>query len=99
MTRNCTKINARCSTKEPKPIESMLCIKESDLTKSNETEKKGGILGDIGSKITGAFSGTAGKQKLLGILVFIIAVLTAGGIVWLARKKAKARTSRKSRKR
>ncbi len=93
LTRVCAKAEARCNILEPKPAESIKCTKE---TRTNQTS--GGFIGEVGSTITGAVTGAWNSPGMRWALIFILAVLIAGGILWFARKN-KSKTSRgKSRR-
>jgi hypothetical protein len=65
-------------------------------TDTNATGNKTGT--GIISKITGGVIG-AENSKMLGAVIFVIIMLIAGGILWLARKNhAKANKARKFRR-
>jgi VCBS repeat-containing protein len=100
-TRVCTKVDARCDVREAKPEESMICVSEEKTAETNETEdnaeEDNGTSAGIGSKIADAFSGSERKGTMTWIIVIAV-LLAAGGAAWLVKKKAKAKTARKSRK-
>jgi hypothetical protein len=97
MNRTCTLANSKCITHDAKPAESMACtprMPEGNETKTGESK---GIFGTAG-KITGEVIGAVGKERMIGAAIFIAAVLTAGGLIWLARRKYPKARARKSRR-
>jgi VCBS repeat-containing protein len=99
-TRNCTKIASICNAGDM-PLLKMTCTVPNITIPTNITE--GNVTGNgtgtgIISRITGGTIGAL-NSRMIGALIFIIIMLIAGGILWLARKnRSKANKVRKSRR-
>jgi hypothetical protein len=94
LTRTCSIVSGPCLTNDTKPAESALCILATtnnnetlvgnETGNANETESNGFFSG-----ITGSVIGAFGGSKMNAVLIFILAVLAAGGIIWLVRNGRK----------
>jgi uncharacterized protein YjbI with pentapeptide repeats len=94
-TRTCAKEVPRCYANGEKPAESMSCETEPAEGDSNGD---GGFIQEIGSKITGAVTGAFGSSRMKIAWIFILAILAAGGILWLSRRKKALGKKEKSRR-
>lgn len=98
-TRVCTRIDPTCYTQDPKPSEEKLCNSGVNSGRViNESYGEGQYNGTNDSKITGGVIGALGSSKMKLALIFILAVLIAGGILWLARTKKSGSRTKRSRK-
>ncbi len=98
-TRICEKTKPLCNALVPEPEEEMVCAVPEEKTKQGTISEFIEDVEKAGSKITGAVTGAVGDSRMKLALIFIIAILIAGGILWLARKKHLEAKTRKSRKR
>jgi uncharacterized protein YjbI with pentapeptide repeats len=97
-TRNCTKVKPDCNAVGDMPLLKMICTVPLINVPTNITEGNVTGNGTGTSPITGGVIGAL-NSRMIGALIFIVIMLIAGGILWLARKNhSKANKARKSRR-